>query len=414
MNTAYWRYASFALLGIALVACEHSEPDQPSPPNLPAKAPVESAPSGSLVPSTPVSPSAFRAALLAPATGRHAELGTALLNAAQLALYDAAGKNFVLMPMDTSGTPAGVMEAARQSIERGASMLLGPVFGSNVRIVAEATRARALPVFAFSNDRAALGPGVWLFGPQPEDEVERLIGHAAAEGHKRLGLLAYDTALGRYAIRTAERVARAHDATITRSGFLSLGLDARALSEQVRTFAGAPARPTPETDERPRRFDAVLIATEGAALRSTAALLAFHGINPKRTRYLIAGVHPDHLPLDEPSLVGAWYASPPPETFKLFSRRYQAAYGTAPPRLAGLAYDATAIAAMLAEARPAGGLDIATLTAPDGFFGAGGFFRFHPDGAVQRALAIFELTPEGPRIADPAPQRFDPEGKPVG
>ena len=337
-----------------------------------------------------------------------------MLNAAQLALYDAAGEDFVLMPMDTAGNPAGAAAAAGQSVARGAGVLLGPIFGSNVSAAAGAARAPPLPVFAFSNDRAALQPGVWLFGPLPEDEVDRLIGHAAAEGRKRLGLLAYDTAFGRYAVRVAERAARRHGVTVARSGIIAPGLDAKALSERVRVFAGAPARRTPETDQRPPPFDAVLVAAEGEALRPAAALLAFHGIDPKRVRYLAAGVRPGRLPLDEPSLAGAWYAGPPPEAFDLFSRRYRAVYGAAPPRLAGLAYDATAIAATLAEDRRAGRLDTSALTAPDGFFGASGFFRFRPDGAVQRSLAIFEIAPSGPRMVDPAPDRFDAEGEPVG
>ena len=403
---------------MALAACQHSGTGEPSPPKPPAKAPAKTARPAAPAPqgpaAAPSSPAVFRAALLSPFSGRHAELGAAMLNAAQLALYDAAGEGFVLMPMDTAGNPAGAAEAARQSVGRGAGVLLGPIFGSNVSAAAEVARARTLPVFAFSNDRTALRPGVWLFGLSPEEEVDRLVGHAAAEGRRRLGLLAYDTGFGRYAAEAAGRAAGKHGAVVVRRGFLSPGLDAKALSERVRIFAGAPVRRTPEADERPPPFDAVLIAAEGEALRPTAALLAFHGIDPKQVRYLAAGVRPDRLPLDEPSLAGAWYAGSPPEAFDLFSRRYKAVYGTAPPRLAGLAYDATAIAAMLAEDRRAAALDMAALTAPDGFFGAGGFFRFRPDGAVQRALAVFEIAPDGPRIVDPAPDRFDAEDRPVG
>ena len=402
---------------MALVACQHSGTGEPSPPRPPAKPPVAAAPPAAppqAPVSAPPSPAVFRAALLAPFSGRHAELGATMLNAAQLALYDAAGEDFVLMPMDTAGNPAGAAEAARQSVQRGARVLLGPIFGPNVSAAAEAARARTLPVFAFSNDRVALRPGVWLFGLPPEDEVERLVGHAAAEGGTRLGLLAYDTGFGRYALKAAERAARKHGAIVVRRGFLSANLDPKTLSERVRVFAGAPVKRTPETDEAPPPFDAVLIAAEDEALRSAAALLAFHGIDPKQVRYLAVGVRPDRLPLDEPSLAGAWYAGPPPEAFDLFSRRYEAVYGSAPPHLAGLAYDATAIAAMLGQDRRVAVLDMAALTAPDGFFGAGGFFRFRPDGAVQRALAIFEIAPDGARIVDPAPDRFEAEGRPVG
>ncbi len=337
-----------------------------------------------------------------------------MLNAAQLALYDAAGEDFVLMPMDTVGNPAGAAEAARQSVKQGAGVLLGPIFGSNVPAAAEAAQGRSLPVFAFSNDRSALRPGVWLFGPPPEDEVDRLVGHATNEGRRRLGVLAYDTGFGRYAAEAAARAAREHGAVVVRRGFLTPGLDAKELSERVRAFAGAPVKRTPETDEQPPPFDAVLVAAEGEALRSSASLLAFHGIDPKQVRYLVTGVRPGRLPLGEPSLAGAWFAGSPPEAFDLFARRYEAVYGEAPPRLAGLAYDATAISAMLAADRRAGVLDMATLTAPDGFFGAGGYFRFRRNGVIQRALAIFEIAPDGPRIVDPAPERFDAEGRPVG
>ena len=399
---------------MALVACQHSGTGKPSPPAPPAKAPAATAPAPQAPASAPSSPAVFRAALLSPFSGRHAELGAAMLNAAQLALYDAAGEDFALMPMDTAGNPAGAAEAARQAVERGAGVLLGPIFGSNVAAAAKAARGRALPVFAFSNDRMALRPGVWLFGLPPEEEVDRLIGHAAAQGRKRLGLLAYDTGFGRYAAEAAERAARKHGAIVVRRGFLSAGLDPKVQSERVRIFAGAPVKRTPETDELPPPFDAVLIAAEGEDLRSTAALLAFHGIDPRQVRYLAAGIRSDRFPRDEPSLLGAWYAGPPPEAFDLFSRRYEAVYGVAPPSLAGLAYDATAIAAMLAQDRRSDALDMAALTAPDGFFGAGGFFRFRRDGAVQRALAIFEIAPDGPRIVDPAPDRFNAESRPVG
>ena len=46
-----------------------------------------------------------RVALLLPLSGPHAKLGNSLLNAAQLALFHFAGKNFELLPQDTQGTP---------------------------------------------------------------------------------------------------------------------------------------------------------------------------------------------------------------------------------------------------------------------------------------------------------------------
>ena len=49
-----------------------------------------------------------------------------------------------------------------------------------------------------------------------------------------------------------------------------------------------------------------------------------------------------------PSLTGAWVAGPAPEARAAFEKRFEAAFGRMPHPLAPLAYDATALAAVLA------------------------------------------------------------------
>ncbi|MDP6953963.1 MAG: hypothetical protein QGF53_14515, partial [Alphaproteobacteria bacterium] len=54
-----------------------------------------------------VAPGTVRVAILLPLSGTHAGMGAALLDAAQLALFDHAGDDFVLLPKDTGGTGFG-------------------------------------------------------------------------------------------------------------------------------------------------------------------------------------------------------------------------------------------------------------------------------------------------------------------
>ena len=35
-----------------------------------------------------------------------------------------------------------------------------------------------------------------------------------------------------------------------------------------------------------------------------------------------------------------------------------------------------------------------------------GLFRFRPDGFIERGLAVYEVTENGPRIVSPAPRSF--------
>ena len=63
-----------------------------------------------------------RVALLLPLSGQHSKIGNSFLNAAQLALFHFAGKNFELLPQDTKGPPEGAAEAAALAIGDGGSV----------------------------------------------------------------------------------------------------------------------------------------------------------------------------------------------------------------------------------------------------------------------------------------------------
>ncbi|MDH3597303.1 MAG: penicillin-binding protein activator, partial [Rhodospirillales bacterium] len=82
-----------------------------------------------------------------------------------------------------------------------------------------------------------------------------------------------------------------------------------------------------------------------------------------------------------------------------------------PIRIASLAYDATALAAVLTrnatETGRAPDFSRAALTQASGFAGMDGIFRFLPNGEIQRGLAVLEMTKDGLVVLDPAPQSFE-------
>ena len=120
-------------------------------------------------PPTPPKSRIPRVALLLPLSGPHARLGHALLNAAQLAMFHFADKEFELLPQDTMGTPAGAADAVTLAIGDGASLILGPVFSSSVTAIAPAAYAANVAVIAFSNDRHATSNNVFTMGFLPGD-----------------------------------------------------------------------------------------------------------------------------------------------------------------------------------------------------------------------------------------------------
>ena len=412
VNKASWRPIPVVLISLAIAACQQTPGSQTTPTGPTPKEQVRTdaaalAPDGKVEIIRNPSPESageplpeFRAALLVPLSGPHSRTGEAMLNAAQLALFETAGDRFTLLPVDTNGTPEGAASAAERAVADGAHLLLGPMLGSGIGGAAEAAKGRGLPVVAFSNDRGALRSGVYLSGHMPRDAVERILDHASASGASSLGIIASDTEYGRLLVRAAREAARANRMTITREAFVSPDQEANQLSKAVRVFLRGRKRPPP--------FDAVLIAAPAEDAKAIAPLLAFHGAEPQRVRYLGVGGWSDSGLAQEHILIGARYADTPPHLRSEFKGRYRKAYGADPVPLAELAYDMIALSAALTATGEPGAFDTGALEAPGGYLGASGLFRFGSDGAIQRSLAVIEIGPEGRRVVEPAPERFGP------
>jgi branched-chain amino acid transport system substrate-binding protein len=86
-----------------------------------------------------------------------------------------------------------------------------------------------------------------------------------------------------------------------------------------------------------------------------------------------------------------------------FDSKYSGVYGSNPPRIASLAYDAVSLAAGLARK---GDFSSGAITDAGGFQGQNGLFRFRSNGLIERGLSILEMTPSGPQVVAQAPSRF--------
>jgi hypothetical protein len=157
-------------------------------------------------------------------------------------------------------------------------------------------------------------------------------------------------------------------------------------------------------------FDAILIPEGGNRLKSVAPLLPYYDVDPEKVHFLGTGLWDEPGLGTEPALNGGWYAAPPPGARADFDQRFRAVYKRPPPRLATLAYDATALAAVLARNANGPDFSAAALTNPSGFAGVDGIFRLRPDGLIQRGLAVLEVHRNGNTVVSPAPTTFQAIG----
>ena len=281
--------------------------------------------------------------------------------------------------------------AATRAIAEGAEIILGPLFAQSVTSVAPVAATQNVPVVAFSTDRSVAGRGVYLLSFQPEDEVRRIVSYAAAKGHSAFSAMIPQTAYG-------QKVGDAFRAEVAKAG---------GQVRNVETFVETPeATFAPAKTVATAHPDAVLIAEGGNVLRAIAPTLALNGASAPATKFLGTGLWDDATVGREPMLLNGWYAAPSPTAWQGFARRYQQAFGAAPPRIASLGYDAMSLVVLLSSGRPYLRYTQTTLTDPNGFSGIDGIFRFHADGSVERGLAIMQVGQTGATVIDPAPQTF--------
>ena len=164
-----------------------AQPAQPIPPvPQPGLSPLPPYPAAPAVAAPPLPPELrgyrARVALLLPMSGSSQALGKAMLHAAELAVFDVADDGFVLIPIDTRGTPDGAAQGTDLALQKGANLILGPLFSGSARQAAPIAAAAGINMVSFSNDRRIAGGNVFVMGFLPNDQVANVIGFASSQG----------------------------------------------------------------------------------------------------------------------------------------------------------------------------------------------------------------------------------------
>lgn len=330
--------------------------------------------------------------LLLPLSGQAASLGQAMLEAAQMALFETGNDQLELLVRDSGGDAATAAAAAHSVIDGGAKLILGPLLSTEVEAVKPIAQAANVPLVAFSTSTQLAGNGTWLLAFDPRQEIQRVVVFAHAHGRNRFAALVPASAYGDLAAQALKDSVQLSGATLGPTE--RYDPTATDLAPTVQDLAGEGS------------FDAVLLAEGGARLKALAPLLPYYGIDPDQVKFLGTGLWADQSVSTEPSLDGGWYAAPAPQARQDFEKRFATLYKQQPPLLATLGYDATALAAVLARGANGPDFSVAAITNPSGFAGLNGIFRLLPDGITERGLAVLEMHRTGSTVVDPAPTTF--------
>ena len=364
-----------------------------------------------------------RIALLLPFTASKKSVqrvASTMFDSAQLAAFEAGDNRFLLIPKDTKGTPEGAATAARSALADGAQIILGPLFSESVEAVKPVAQAAETPVIAFSSDLESAGNGVYLLSFPPEIEIARVTDFAVAQGMSRFGLLAPATNYGERVSNSFAQEIYQRGGTLVHQERYEQDPDkmlapAKRLARYSRSVIPVEMRHDYDPNAQvasgtdlgaAQGYQAVLMPEQGTLLRALAPLLPYYNVNINRIKLLgVSGWNNPRL-TREPALRGGWFAAPDPSIAGSFKERFKATFGETPPRLASLSYDATLLAARLAQGASRNPFEARYITDTNGYFGADGLFRLRSDGSIERGLAILEIQPDGIRVVDPAPKSF--------
>ncbi|PHQ66611.1 MAG: penicillin-binding protein activator, partial [Sneathiella sp.] len=329
----------------------------------------------------------------------------------------------------------GAESAAAEALVDGAELILGPLFSSSVPSVRALAQSRDVNVVTFSTDTSVAGDGVYMMGLTVGQQLRRIMEFSYRQGLLNFAVLAPDTAYGDAVINTVFSASDELGLTVARVMRYPLNIEPgsqdlhiiakilgdytqrqKLLAEEIKLYEN-------ETDDASKEyvkklekldtfgdvpFDALIIPEGGARLKELAPLLSYYDIDPEVVQFIGTGLWDDQSLTTEPALVGGWFSAPSPAKAKAFVEKFSSIYGYAPSRIASIAYDATALAGLLAQDPAETRFDRIALENINGFTGYDGVFRFPASGVAERGLAILEVGQRDLLMVEPAPVGFEP------
>jgi Periplasmic binding protein len=386
-------------------------------------------------PSVALNEQAVRIAILLPLSGRHQKIGNDLLKSAYMAMFDQSNKQLRLQPYDTAGTPEGATAAAEKAVREGAEIILGPLFAHSVRAVQIIAAQADINVLAFSTDATVAGNGVYLMGLTPQQQIQRVMEFAYRQGIANFAVLAPQTPYGDRVVSSIEQTTNSLGLYLTRVSRYPADLapGSEQLQEVAKDIANYEERawllkqeinkfknkkdPTSKAMVKKLSkldtigevtFEALILPEGGQKLRELAPLLSYYDIDPRKVKFIGTGLWADRNLATEPSLVGGWFAAPTPEPARQFLSRFNQTFGYTPPRISSLAYDALALAGLLASEGGEDKFGAIRLEDADGFAGYNGIFRFSANGLAERGLAVMTIGQSDLELLEEAPGTFTP------
>ena len=121
--------------------------------------------------------------VLLPLTGEHKEIGSLILNALELALFQTDNKNIKLFVRDTKADAKTTKEAFNELLGSNIKLFIGPLYSKSL-VSIESYVDKNIKIFALTNNTNLAKTGIWTFGVDPKQQTKTIINFITSKGKK--------------------------------------------------------------------------------------------------------------------------------------------------------------------------------------------------------------------------------------
>jgi ABC-type branched-subunit amino acid transport system substrate-binding protein len=350
----------------------------------------------------------IQVALFLPLSGKNKDLGLSLFNTASLSLFENDFQNKIeLVLFDSKDTTQENQKAFKEIIDSKIKVVIGPIFSTSVIAIEKMARDNDITVISLSNNHELLNKtdsdgGVFIGGILPESQIDKIVNYSMDQGKLNFAVIAPNNQYGKVITEYLKKFVRARDGNFITSEFYEANnRDIDRATERVINSFGVPTksknRDTSYLSDYDRIYPQVILIPESGKMLSKL-VNSINKLNKDERDFKLIGTSQwsEASTLKDINLLGSWFPAPEDNRFRIFEKKYYDSFGKFPPRISSIVYDSVLAIAKIAQNKNNLKINFSDFiefnNAPkNGFDGIDGVFRFLPNGAVQRNLAILQV-----------------------
>ena len=331
-----------------------------------------------------------------------------LFNTTSLSLFENDVQHRIeLVLFDSKDTPQENQKAFKQIIDSKIKIVIGPIFSTSVIAIEKMARDNEITVISLSNNNELLNKtnnygGVFIGGILPESQIDKIVNYSMDQGKLNFAIIAPNNQYGKVVTDYLKKFVRARDGNFITSEFYEANnRDIDRATERVVTSFGVPTksknRDTSYLSDYDRIYPQVILIPENGKTLSKL-VNSINKFNKDERDFKLIGTSQwsESSTLKDVNLLGSWFPAPEDNRFRVFEKNYYDLFGKFPPRISSIVYDAVLAVAKIAETKNNSKITFADFVefnnnSKNGFDGIDGVFRFLPNGAVQRNLAVLQV-----------------------